>query len=509
MNVLFISIDSLRRDFLGTYRDHPICVDYEVDTPNFDRFAARSVVFDTHFAGSLPCMPARREWLTGTKEFIWRPWGPVEPFDLTLPQAARSADVLSQLITDHFHYFQHGSDGYYKDFNGFEFVRGHENDRWRTSPRHPKSRLLDQTLDREIDPPGALQFLNRAQYARNVDSIEEETEEGFFAPRVFAETARWLRDNRDWSEWFCYVDSFDVHEPFHCPDPYASMYTSEDPRDPELPVWPYYGPTDRGQSRLNDRQMEFIRSQFAGKVTMTDRWFGEVLKTLDEEALWDETVVIVTSDHGFFLGEHGWMGKNKFPIFNILAHTPLMIWHPDSQRTGERVSALTTAVDLYATILDAIEADVESLRHSESLYPLLLGDADAHRDQVLYGYWGTSMNVTDGRYTYHHPTRLSEPADCYSTTMMNPHSWFTPPTPKPEAETASLPYTDAPVWRYSAESYQQLEQPMLFDLNEGFANEENVFGDSPARDEQMQEVLIDGLQAIESPPSTYRRLGLD
>ena len=69
MNVLFISIDSLRRDYLGAYGDDHA----NVDTRNLDRFADRAVVFDSHYAGSLPCMPARREWLTGTQEFLWRP----------------------------------------------------------------------------------------------------------------------------------------------------------------------------------------------------------------------------------------------------------------------------------------------------------------------------------------------------------------------------------------------------------------------------------------------------
>ena len=120
MNVLLVSIDSLRRDFLGAYDE---AVDMDVRTPNLDRFAERAAVFDTHYAGSLPCMPARREWLTGTQEFLWRPWGPIEPFDDTLPELARQNGILTQLLTDHFHYIQHGSSGFYEDFNGFEFVR--------------------------------------------------------------------------------------------------------------------------------------------------------------------------------------------------------------------------------------------------------------------------------------------------------------------------------------------------------------------------------------------------
>jgi arylsulfatase A-like enzyme len=103
MNVLFISIDSLSRHFLGVHPE--ISVEFDVEADNLDRFAERTAVFDTHYAGSLPCMPARREWFTGTKEFLWRPWGPIEPFDRTLPEAALHEGILTQLITDHYHYF--------------------------------------------------------------------------------------------------------------------------------------------------------------------------------------------------------------------------------------------------------------------------------------------------------------------------------------------------------------------------------------------------------------------
>src|SRR5699024_7612288 len=71
MNVIFISIDSLSKHFLKAY-GQPIELD--VQTPNIDRFAEKALVFDNHYAGSLPCMPARREFFSGTQEFLWRPW---------------------------------------------------------------------------------------------------------------------------------------------------------------------------------------------------------------------------------------------------------------------------------------------------------------------------------------------------------------------------------------------------------------------------------------------------
>ena len=508
MNVLFISIDSLSRHFLDVYPE--IAVEFDVETDNLDRFAERAAVFHRHYAGSLPCMPARREWLTGTQEFLWRPWGPIEPFDHTLPELARHAGAWTQLITDHYHYFQHGSHGYYEDFNGFEFIRGHEYDAWQRTPKDVDEQLLRQiTTEGDYDHanPDDTGFMRRAQYARNVDSFTGETD--FFAPKVFAETADWVSDSQQWEQWFCYVDSFDVHEPFHCPEPYASLYTDEDPTDPDLINWPYYGRIDEGQSELSDRQLEFVRAQFAGKITMVDRWFGRVLDACDATNAWEDTMIIVTADHGHYLGEHGWIGKPQAPLYDVLANTPLFLWHPRAERMGDSIHELTAAVDLYGTILDALEiADAEH-RHSQSLLPLVNGARDGHRDWALYGYWGSSVNITDGRYTYFHPCDETIDATCYSTEMMNPLGWFVPREPKFDAESGQfLPYTDSPVWRFTAPSVSRHDAPMLFDTAADPEQREDIAGGNEDAETRLRSLLRDALDSFEAPAEQYDRLSL-
>lgn len=124
--------------------------------------------------------------------------GPIEPFDQTLPESARQNDILTQLVTDHYHYFQHGSSGYYEDFHGFEFIRGHEYDAYKTSPREPDPRLVSQ-ITTETQPeagefnldeytagvdPFDLRYMNRSQYARNVDDLDEKAKKEFFAAGV-------------------------------------------------------------------------------------------------------------------------------------------------------------------------------------------------------------------------------------------------------------------------------------------------------------------------------------
>lgn len=508
MNALFLSIDSLTRDFLDIYGGS---VEFDVQTPNLDRFAARALTFDNHYAGSLPCMPARREFLAGVQEFLWRPWGPIEPFDQTLPRLANEQGAVTQLITDHYHYFEHGSHGYFTDYEGWTLIRGHEGDHWRTSPIDPDPVLLRQVhaVDAGGNPIGAGRDARmRARYARNVSGFVDECD--FFPAKVFSGAREWLERNHAWPTWFLYIDSFDVHEPFHCPEPYASMYTDEDPRDPELVVWPFYGRVDQGRSALTPRQLAFVRAQFAGKITMVDRWFGEVLDALDRLDLWRSTMVVVTTDHGHYLGEHGWVGKPRAPLYNTLAKTPLLIWHPDNPTPGRRTNALTSAVDLNATIAAALDAP-DAGPHSRSLLPLIRDERQDHRAWALYGYWGTSVNITDGRYTYLHPNREGVPATVTSTMLMNPYPrQYDPPAPPTGAESGHfLPYADVPAWRFSAPSAMRNAGPLLFDTVNDPGQDENLAGAAAGETGRMRELLITALRELQAPTDLYSRLDLD
>ena len=99
MKTVFLLFDSLNRLALNPYSE---AVAF---TPNFRRLAARSVVFDTHYAGSLPCMPARRDMQTGRLNFLHRSWGPIEPFDNCFPALLLEACVYTHLISYHYHYW--------------------------------------------------------------------------------------------------------------------------------------------------------------------------------------------------------------------------------------------------------------------------------------------------------------------------------------------------------------------------------------------------------------------
>ncbi|MDE6456469.1 MAG: sulfatase-like hydrolase/transferase, partial [Dysosmobacter sp.] len=100
MRAIFILADSTNRRFLNMYGSACPAL-----TPNLDRLAARGAVFENHWCGSAPCMPARRDIMTGRLNFLEKPWGGVEPFDQTLPALLKTKNVYTRMYTDHYLYY--------------------------------------------------------------------------------------------------------------------------------------------------------------------------------------------------------------------------------------------------------------------------------------------------------------------------------------------------------------------------------------------------------------------
>ena len=506
LSVIHITIDSLNRHALAAYGygDRPEWT--ATATPNLDAFARRAVTFDQHRTGSLACMPARREMWTGRMDFVFRPWGPIEPFDKTVAQhfdRLRPQEGVAALVTDHFHLFEHGAHGYYEDFYGYQFVRGHEMDMWRTAP-------LPETL------PGWAQRLvdqgeRYTQYVRNALPFTKETD--FFAPQVLSAAADWVRDNAAHDPFYLMVDSFDVHEPFHVPEPYRSMYTDLSPDDHTC--WPPYGKIGRAElADFDGDDLAFARAQYQGKVTMADRWLGRLFDALDEKQLWDRTVVIITTDHGHYFGEHGYVGKPACTVFDEMNRIPLFIHHPDAV-PGSRVGAMTQTLDLYPTALQAMGRGPAGHHDGHSLLPLLTGQADAAdlhalRTEAIYGYFGRQMNVTDGRWSYHRqPVAGNEPLFQYSAHTMNPVEWFDPVEEQPRAEGGHwLPGTEQPVWRTPATAAFEDEPPMLFDLQADPLQTTNLLDQHPAEADRLAEAMRREMRRVGAPDSQFERFAL-
>jgi arylsulfatase A-like enzyme len=387
LKTLFIVLDTVRRDYLEPYGNP------WVKTPAFARLAAEGVTFDNHWVGSLPCMPARREFMTGRYNFIYRSWGPIEPFDDTLPRELRKAGAFTHLLTDHDHYFELGGENYHTGFSTWRFFRGQENDPW-------ISQVDAQALPEHMGQLSRQNWANRSR---------QQKEEEFSGPRTALAAIEWLRANRGADNWFLQVEIFDPHEPFYCTEKYRQMYG--DTWDGPLFDWPTYQHVAESPEAI-----EHIRKCYAGLLTMTDHWVGRIFDTLDDLKLWDDTLVLLTTDHGTMLAEHGCWMKNYMPLYCEIVRIPLIIRLPDGSRAGTRVGALSQTIDLMPTILDFHGVPAPPHVHGRSLRSVFTGGTV--REDGIFGYFGKATNTTDGRYVYFRNPVNEDAGPLYEYTAM-------------------------------------------------------------------------------------------
>lgn len=497
MNTVLVLIDSLNRNFLSSYGQSLVA------TPNLDAFAQRAWRMENHFVGSLPCMPARREIFAGRKELMWRPWGPLEPYDARLPRLLQATGHTTAIVTDHYHYWEEAANGYLQSFQSTELIRGHELDSWK--PPHPAHSAIPRWVENiEVWRRG-----KGRQYFANVEEFKGE--EDFFPARVMTTAANWLHANARHGPFYLQVESFDVHEPFHVPEPYASMYGRGADMD-RFTLWPPYQNYDDLRAFMattSEEELAFIRSQYAGKLTMVDRWFGKLLEAFDALRLWDNTMIIVTTDHGHDLGERQAFGK-QYPHYDSHANIPLFLWHPDAPGAGRAISGLTSTVDLFATILDATNTRVPEPSHSRSMLPLLVDAGSTERTALLYGSFGQGICCTDGEWTLFRAPRHDR-LFSYSPSIFK--SLVADTLAKPVEQGFFIPGVEYPQWKTPIGLPLKLPplcyEDFLFNRREDPGQKRNLWSQEVRQCERMLDVMRGLLVEEGCPPEQYERFGLE
>jgi arylsulfatase A-like enzyme len=495
---IVVLLDSLNRHLLGAYGGS------EFATPNLDAFARRAQCFRWHYAGSLPCIPARHDLLCGTWDFLWKPWGSIEIWEEPITAALRAADVTTVLVTDHPHLFEVGGENYHTDFAAWDYQRGHESDPWKTRP--DPSWMGAPSFHRGWTP-----YDNSRGYFRS--------EEDFPGPRTMAAAARWIeRHAAAHDRFLLVVDEFDPHEPFDTPEPYASLYDASW-EGPHL-IWPPYVRGGVAHGILTQRQARQVRACYGAKLTMIDHWFGRLIDAIERNQLWDTTAVMVCTDHGHYLGEKDIWGKPWAPVYEPLGHIPLMIAWPGLP-PGE-VAALTTTVDIHATLLDLFGVGVAHRTHGRSLAPLLRGEATAIRDHALSGVWGREVHlIAAERGTVMKYVRGSAgpnaPLSMWSnrwSTMPVPHlPNLRLPRPDHRAFLDRMPGSNVPVIRQPFQEGDLLPfwalgpcaGNHLYDLQQDPAEEQDLAG--AAAETRAAERLRAALADVQAPDDQLVRLG--
>src|SRR5216117_1938631 len=197
MKAVMVMFDSLNRHMLPTYG-----CDW-THAPNFGRLAERTVCFDKSYVCSMPCMPARPDLHTGRPNFLHRAWGPLEPFDDSMPEMLRNSGVYSHLASDHYHYWEDGGATYHNRYSSWEFFRGQEGDPW-------KGQVAEPMVPECVVPHKGHRLFRHAWVNRQFMRRECDQPQ----PKTFDAGIEFIRHNREQENWFLQIETFDPHEPF-------------------------------------------------------------------------------------------------------------------------------------------------------------------------------------------------------------------------------------------------------------------------------------------------------
>lgn len=406
MRAVMVMYDSLRLDMLPSYGGK------EVELPNFRRLAERTVQFDNSYVCSLPCMPARRELHTGRPNFLHRSWGPLEPFDDSMPEILKNHGIYTRLVTDHNHYVEDGGGTYHPRYSTWECNRGQEGDPWAGSAA-PSEGYNPHV----VGEPGRIARIQKTPLGRlyNQDMVNRERQtrtEDYPQAQTFAQGLDFIRNNCSYDNWFLQIETFDPHEPFNAPGEYLAKLF--DPDSVSELDWPPYAPVNEPPEVVAE-----VRKKYLALLSFCDDSLGKVLDEFDAHDMWKDTMLIVNTDHGYLLGEHDWWAKSMMPDYQEVAHTPLFIWDPRLQIAGEHRKSLVQTIDLAPTLLEFFGVEIPKDMLGKPLRGVIKTDSPV-REYGIFGSHSGVLSVTDGKYVL-----MTAPKDreggLYNYTLMTTH----------------------------------------------------------------------------------------
>jgi arylsulfatase A-like enzyme len=337
MNVVIVSLNALRADHLPAYG-------YAKDTaPNISRFAAGSAVFERAAAQSHWTLSSLASMFTSKyvhSHGLYERGGRLSEREVTLAEALKAGGYRTAAFTG-------GLD--------MSAVYG-----------------LSQGFDVYFDDTGSAPM----------GSFKE----------IMPKAVEWLAAHAH-DKFFLFVDSYDIHPPFDKPAPAGEVsgYSGalkgktldynffRDFKDGELSV-------DGKKAALTKEDMAYINSRYDAGITYADKFVGELLDRLGELGLSGNTMVIVTSEHGEELGDHG--SFDRFGSGNLheeAVHVPLIVKLPGKDLKGRRIPAPAQLIDLMPTILDLLGIPPAAGAQGRSLAPLIMG-GEAEKDLNKYVY---------------------------------------------------------------------------------------------------------------------------
>jgi arylsulfatase A-like enzyme len=383
MNILLITSDQQRWDTLGRLNG-------AIRTPNLDRLSRTGILFDRGYTVNPVCTPSRVSILTGQYPSrhgcyhvgtnLPADYAPTLSAQLTEAgyftgilgkahfRACRDPASLESAPRVHDLDFFRNWSGPYHGFEHARLVIGH------TSEAHASGMHYGAWLrDRGISLP---EFFD----------IHDYNHYGPWSLPAEYHGSRWVADEtitaidlaRAAAKPFFLWSSFqDPHNPYVVPEPWATMYSADTVPAPEicademadkpefygtLMAGDFYGADPQLQNKgwgdckirpkLSARDARSVRAAYFGMISLMDHHIGRILDKLESDGLLQDTLIVFSSDHGDYLGDHGLWGKG-LPTYESMQRVPFIVHHPRCRTPGAVSHSLQSLVDIEATCLDA------------------------------------------------------------------------------------------------------------------------------------------------------------
>lgn len=398
-NILFIMADQLRWDYLGCY-GHP-----SLKTPNIDALADRGVRFTNAYAQSAICGPSRMSFYTGryvtshgsTWNQVplsvgeWTLGDYLRPLGLHVALTGKTHMASDQagmkrlgldpnspdgvLVSQCGFDAQPRDDGLHPDqsvnpdlaYNDYLRRQGYDGDNpwhdWANAAQGPDGEILSGW------------YMRNAAYPARVKAEDAET------PWMTSQAIDYIRRQGE-SPWCLHLSYIKPHWPYMAPEPYFSMFGTEDvlpanridaEKKGPHPVVGAFMKHAEGQNFAREEVRETVIPAYMALIKQLDDEIGRLMGELEAMGRLDDTLIVFTSDHGDYLGDH-WLGEKEL-FHDCSVKLPMIVSHPEG-RKGAVDDHLVEAIDLIPTFIDAVGGKVPSHRlEGRSLMPLLKGEA--------------------------------------------------------------------------------------------------------------------------------------
>lgn len=336
-NIILIVLDAVRKDHLS-------CYGYERETtPNIDHFANEATRYTQAIAAAPWTPPSHASMFTGQYPSTHRVFG-------GLPNLETECPTLAEVLS---------SAGY----TTFGFSNSHH-----TSSRHCFDRGFDFYHD-ILDLPrlfGKMYEFSRAYIQYVLRNFYQGYDDSYFQLQKLQKSI----DNSD-PPFFGFINLNSAHSPYDPPKEYREYIKAFDPfadvDESKVESLAESGGYDymMGEVDVSELEWDLLKRRYDGELRYLDDLLGLFFSYLDEQELFDESLIIVTSDHGEHFGEHG-RAYHQFSLFEELINVPLIVKWP-GQCAGEVSDMLTSLVDLAPTVIEATDTDIPECMQGKPL----------------------------------------------------------------------------------------------------------------------------------------------